>query len=114
MIQSNVLDAEQKSSFITIESDDRTAVLTEDQTDAKTILGSVGMQRFSPNELPNSGVVQTRSSKYYILFHVKHIESSCLCVGIQQHGADLEKDSFNYRYGFQFNCKNGDVFRLGQ
>lgn len=72
------------------------------------------MQRFSPNELPNSGVIQTRNSKYYVLYHVEHIESSCLCVGIQQVGGDLEKDSFNHRYGFQFNCKNGDVFRLGQ
>ena len=72
----------------------------------------VGMQRFSPNELPNSGVVQTRSSKNYVLFHVKYIESSCLCVGIQQVGGDLEKDSFNYRYGFKFNYKNGDAFNV--
>jgi len=26
----------------------------------------------------------------------------------------LEKDSFNFRYGFQINCRNGDVYRLGQ
>ena len=33
---------------------------------------------------------------------------------MQQQGADLERDSFDYRYGFQLNCRNGDVSRLGQ
>lgn len=39
-------------------------------------------------------------SKYITLFSIDNMESSCVCVGIQQEGGDLEKDSFNFRYGF--------------
>jgi len=53
-------------------------------------------------------------SKFYMLFKLNSIDSKCVCVGIQQQGGDLEKDSFDYRYGFQLNCNNGDICRLGQ
>ena len=53
-------------------------------------------------------------SRYISLFTVNNTASTCLCVGIQQEGGDLEKDSFNFRYGFQLNCVNGSVFRLAQ
>ena len=39
-------------------------------------------------------------SKYITLFSIDKMESSCVCVGIQQVGGDLERDSFNFRYGF--------------
>lgn len=49
-----------------------------------------------------------------MVFNIDSIDSKCVCVGIQQQGGDLEKDSFDFRYGFQLNCVNGDICRLGQ
>ena len=59
-------------------------------------------------------MTQVDESKYFIAFRIDSIASQCLCVGIQKEGGDLEKDSFEYRHGFVLNCRNGDVYRLGQ
>lgn len=52
-------------------------------------------------------------SKFYVAFRIDNLASNCVCVGIQQEGADLEKDSFEFKQSFQLNCKNGDVMRIG-
>lgn len=52
-------------------------------------------------------------SKFYVAFRIDCLSSTCLCVGIQQEGADLEKDSFEHKMSFQLNCRNGDLMRIG-
>lgn len=72
-----------------IENDGRTATLIGDRKDAKTVLGSVGMQSYSAGQNDGTGstqdeklIFQTPSSKYYILYHIESIDSTCLCVGV--------------------------------
>ena len=95
MIQDNILDMSRCSQNILIQNDGRTATINPYfQTDGnvKTVLGTYGFER-PQNE-------EDGPSKFYMLFHLDKIGSKCVCVGIQQQGGDLEKDSFDYRYGF--------------
>ena len=61
-----------------------------------------------------SAMTEIAESKYFVAFRIDKIASQCLCVGIQKEGANLDKDSYEYRHGFVLNCRNGDVYRLGQ
>lgn len=102
-----------------ISNNDRTACISPESTsdgDVKTVLGTFAMERHMPpseDEMTLDVDLVPQSNKYYMVFKIDNIGSQCLCVGIQQVGADLEKDSFRYRYGFQLNCRNGDLYRLG-
>lgn len=84
----------------------------------KTILGKKPMERYSMKAESQSslatGSEDPSRSKYYVAFRIDNISSTCLCVGIQEEGADLEKDSFEFKMSFQLNCKNGDIMRVGQ
>ena len=55
----------------------------------KTVLGTIPMEK-----------LQDQDNRYFMLFQIDNIVSTCVCIGIQQEGGDLEKDSFSYRYTF--------------
>ena len=83
------------SQNILIKNEGRTATINPyfaTDGNVKTVLGTHAMER--PQTLEEG------SGKYYMLFQLEAIGSKCVCVGIQQEGGDLEKDSFDYRYGF--------------
>ena len=95
------------SNSIELTNDNRTACLKPDaekDSFVKTVMGTCPLERREK--------LDPSASKYYVLLNIDNIDSTCICIGIQQLGGDLEKDSFKFRYGFQLNCSNGDVFRL--
>ena len=112
MIQSNLLDARKCSKCIILSNDGRTAQISPDSEEdgnVKTVLGTFAMERHKTEGEEGSA----KKGKYLVVFQIDNIGSQCLAVGVQQVGGDLEKDSFEHRHGFQINCRNGDVFRLG-
>lgn len=119
MLYNNVLDVDKKSKVVEIfGSESRTAKIMANAKydgDVKTILATEPMEKFSNKaEASNSLDSEDPSkSKFYVAFRIDNIASNCLCVGIQQEGANLEKDSFEFKQSFLLNCKNGDVMRIG-
>ena len=95
MIQDNLLDMGKCSQNILIKNEGRTATINPyfpTDGNVKTVLGTHPMERPATEEDGNG--------KFYMLFQLESIGSKCVCVGIQQQGGDLEKDSFDFRYGF--------------
>lgn len=98
----------------------RTARIKQDfksDGNVKTVLGKKVMERYSmkaeaQSSLETGGEDPSRS-KFYVAFRIDNLASTCVCVGIQEEGADLEKDSFEYKMSFQLNCRNGDIMRIG-
>ena len=83
----------------------------------KTVLGKKAMERYSLKAEAQNGLTaggdDPSRSKYYVAFRIDNLASTCVCVGIQEEGADLEKDSFEHKMSFQLNCRNGDIMRIG-
>ena len=116
MMQKNVFDPNKSSKAIVISNEGRTVQIDPEFKEdgfVKTVLGNCSMEKFVPTPSEEEMGIK-KESKFMIMFSLDKVDSSCVCVGIQQVGADLEKDSFEFRYGFQLNCKNGDICRLSQ